>query len=130
MGKRTALVLSALALILLSASLHLTMGAAIQESTNKDEKKTPAKTCLDCHGPYDKIAEATSDFTAASGEKATPHQYVPHAEKKEIPECVECHLPHPIPLEDKSKVVKPTNVDWCYTNCHHAHNLMPCKSCH
>jgi hypothetical protein len=130
MGKTFAPFPAALALILLFFFVCLATGVALQDSPNKEEKKITAKTCLACHGSYDKIAEATADFKAASGETATPHQYVPHAEKKEIPECIECHLPHPVPLEDKSKVVKPTNVDWCYTSCHHAHNLMPCKSCH
>jgi hypothetical protein len=130
MVKRFALFWVAFMLALLPGFSVLTMGAVPQDSAPKEEKKASATTCLGCHGSYDKIAEATAGFKASSGETVTPHQYVPHAEKKEIPECIECHLPHPIPLEDKSKVIKPTNVDWCYSSCHHASNLKPCKDCH
>jgi len=88
--------------------------------------------CLDCHGPYDKLAKETADFTMPSGEVATPHQYVPHDEKVEenIPNCTECHTKHEIPLLDKSTVVKPDNVDYCYQNCHHVNNFQPCSACH
>ena len=120
------------ALILLSAfgAFALASGMAVQESTGESETDAVVKTCLACHGSYDDIATATADFTAASGETVTPHQYVSHEEKKDIPKCTECHVPHEIPLEDVSTVVKPDNVDWCYQNCHHAYNLQPCSTCH
>jgi hypothetical protein len=122
------------------------VGAAAQEDTQATENApttggTPAadaagemkldKTvCLACHGSYDDLAAATADYKAPSGETVTPHQYVPHKEDPEIPECTECHKPHPIPPESKDQVVKPTKIDWCYATCHHMNNLMPCKGCH
>ena len=126
MGRK---ILVVLALLFLFGTFVLTTAAAPQE-VKKIEIKGVAQKCLACHGSYDKIAEATANFKASSGETVTPHQYVPHAEKTDIPDCTECHTPHPVPLEDKSKAVKPDNVDWCYTTCHHASNLQPCKDCH
>jgi hypothetical protein len=89
--------------------------------------------CLACHS-YSKIIEATAGFVAPSGEKSTPHKYVPHDSKKddEIPECANCHTAHaldPLPAKgslDRSKV----NVQWCYTACHHEKDLKSCKQCH
>lgn len=94
------------------------------------EVKLDKTMCLACHGSFDDIAAATADYTAPSGETVTPHQYVPHTENPEIPECTECHKPHPIPLESKDQVVKPEKIDWCYATCHHMNNLMPCSGCH
>lgn len=105
--------------------------SVLQEKSDSGEPKTVAEKCLACHGPYDKLAEKTAGHTTAGGETVTPHQYVPHQDKKDIPECTECHLvQHPVPLKDKSEVVKPNDVGWCYASCHHASNLQPCKNCH
>jgi hypothetical protein len=120
----------------LAALLMLTMGmfavftTAAPQAIGTIETKGVAKKCLACHGSYDKLVEKTATFKTPGGETVTPHQYVPHKEKTDIPDCTECHIEHPIPLEDKSKVVMPKNIDWCYTACHHANNLQPCKSCH
>lgn len=95
-----------------------------------EEIKVDKTMCLACHGSFDDIAAATADYTAPSGETVTPHQYVPHQENPEIPECTECHKPHPIPLESKDQVVKPKKIDWCYASCHHMNNLMACSGCH
>ena len=92
--------------------------------------KVDKTVCLACHGSYDDIAAATADYKAPSGETVTPHQYVPHQENPEIPECTVCHKPHPIPPESQDQVVKPTKIDWCYVSCHHPNNLMPCSGCH
>jgi hypothetical protein len=94
------------------------------------ETKVEKSVCLACHGTFDEIAAATADYVAPSGETVSPHQYVPHAEKKDIPECIECHKPHPIPPESKEEVVKPDNIDWCYNSCHHMRDLQPCGACH
>ena len=115
-------------LLLFGASTFFAV-AALQIPTSI-ETKDVAKKCLACHGDYDKLAEKTSKFKASSGETVTPHRYVPHTEKTEIPDCTECHIAHPVPLEDKSKVVKPQKIDWCYSACHHAGNLQACKNCH
>jgi hypothetical protein len=103
-------------------------GGAPQSDKGKDAKAgTP--NCLACHGPFDKLAAATADYEAPSGEKTSPHKYIPHSDKSALPECTECHRPHPVPLEDKSAVVKAT-VEFCYTNCHHTRNLQACSTCH
>jgi hypothetical protein len=118
------------ALLLLMLGTFAIHTAAAPQAIKTVETKGVAKKCLTCHGSYDALAEKTSKFQASSGETVTPHQYVPHAEKTDIPDCTECHIEHPVPLEDKSKVVKPKNLDWCYSSCHHANNLQPCKTCH
>jgi Zn finger protein HypA/HybF involved in hydrogenase expression len=118
------------ALILVFAAFALTTDTMAQEAAKQAETDEVTQKCLACHGPYDKLAQATADYTAPSGETVTPHQYVPHEEKKDIPKCTECHKPHEIPLQDKSTVVKPGNIDFCYAYCHHAQNLQPCSNCH
>ena len=106
-----------------------TLAVAMQQDISENDK-VDKFACLACHGPFDEIAAATADYTAPSGETVTPHQYIPHAEKQEIPQCVECHVMHPIPFESKGKMVKPDNINFCYANCHHAQNLQPCSACH
>jgi len=131
MKRRIVLCLSVVIAVLMSGTFALPATAESQAEAKKVEAQTVAQKCLACHGPYDKLAEKTAGFKASSGETVTPHQYVPHAEKKEFPECTGCHLvPHPVPLQDKSEVVKPDGVAWCYSSCHHASNLQPCKACH
>jgi cytochrome c553 len=130
MERKTVLFLAVVMLVLLLGTFALLNAAAPQGTAQSTEKKTVAQKCLGCHGSYDKLAEKTANFKASSGETVTPHRYVPHAEKTDIPECTECHEPHPTPLQDKSKVVKPDNITYCYTSCHHANNLQPCKNCH
>ena len=114
---------------LLLGAFALLTAAASQDDDKKVEPKTVAQKCLACHGDYDKLAEKTATFKASDGETAAPHRYIPHEEKKDIPECTECHIPHPVPLTDKSDVVK-ANVNWCYSGCHHASTFKPCKTCH
>jgi len=100
----------------------------------QDDEERPGRvekaTCLGCHGSFDDIAAATADYTAPSGETTTPHRYIPHAEQEFIPECVECHIPHPIPPDYKEPIVKPEKIDYCYASCHHAQDLQPCSACH
>ncbi len=104
--------------------------ADVVPQENSEDAKVEKDMCLACHGSFDEIAAKTADYTAPSGETVTPHRYVPHAEKEFIPECVECHQPHPIPLESKQQVVRPEKIDWCYESCHHAQTLDPCSACH
>ncbi len=125
MNRRFYLITTAVTVAIAFGMLTLATNAAWQDNAKKPSKTT----CLACHGSFDKIATSTADYEAPSGEKTTPHRYIPHAEKKDIPECTECHTPHPVPLQDKAAVVKP-NIDYCYTSCHHAHNLQACSSCH
>jgi hypothetical protein len=124
MGKRY-FIAAALFLVL---GVFSFIGAVAQDA--KEEKKIEKSVCLACHGSYDDIAAATADYVTPSGETVTPHQYIPHKENPEIPECVECHKPHPIPPESKEQVVKPDNIDYCYNSCHHIQNLQPCSTCH
>ena len=109
-------------------TLSLATGAAPQDSAG-EETKAAKPDCLACHGPFDKLAAATAAYETPSGEKTSPHKYIPHADKKDIPDCTECHTPHPVPIQDKTAVVKAT-VDYCYISCHHAHNFQVCSTCH
>lgn len=103
------------------------VGAIAQDETQ--EAKVEKSMCLACHGSFDDIAAATADYKAPSGETGTPHRYISHTEKENIPECVECHVAHPIPPESKDQVVIPEKIDYCYS-CHHMKNLQTCTSCH
>jgi hypothetical protein len=91
------------------------------------------EACLDCHGPFDKLAASTASYAAPSGEKSTPHRYVPHdaKEAKAIPECSNCHQPHSVPPSESDRAAfRRREIDWCYTSCHHDNTLKPCKECH
>src|SRR5450755_3341733 len=96
--------------------------------------KDSKSECLGCHGPFDKLIEASAKYVAASGEKTSPHRYVPHDSKKEedIPECTNCHTAHPVdPLPAKGSIsLAKVGVQWCYDACHHEKNLTSCKKCH
>lgn len=102
--------------------------AAPQEAAKP--KKVEKAVCLACHGPFDDLAAATSDYKAPSGETISPHRYVPHDQDQEIPECTLCHTPHPIPPDPNYKPKNPPKVDWCYATCHHMNDFQPCSSCH
>ena len=89
--------------------------------------------CLHCHGPFDKLIAATASYVAATGEKTSPHRYVPHDSKleKDIPACSQCHTAHPLsPLPAKGSIdLSKVKVEWCFT-CHHEKNFQSCKDCH
>lgn len=91
-------------------------------------------TCLNCHGPFDKIVEASGNYIAPSGEKTSPHRYVPHDSKKngDIPECTNCHTAHSLdPLPTRGSIdISKVGVQWCYESCHHEKNFTSCKECH
>jgi hypothetical protein len=94
----------------------------------------PAQACLDCHGPFDKLIESTAKWQAPSGEKTSPHRYVPHNSKtaEDVPDCTNCHTAHaltPPPTPGSIDVSKVT-VEWCYKTCHHEKDFTPCKKCH
>jgi predicted CXXCH cytochrome family protein len=92
--------------------------------------KVNKDVCLGCHGPFDKLTTAPKTFTDESGDKINPHRYVPHNKQdaKSVPECTNCHTPHPVPLQEKKDVTKP-GIDSCY-GCHHMRDFSDCKSCH
>jgi len=87
-----------------------------------------ASECLSCHGPFDTLAANTGQYLMPSGEKTTPHRYVPH-DGTNVPACSLCHERHDLPFKGNDKAPK-ANVDFCYANCHHTSNFRPCKECH
>jgi hypothetical protein len=95
--------------------------------------KKKERKCLDCHDPFDKLIEASAGYIAPSGEKTSPHRYVPHDSKQpeDIPECIHCHAAHPLsPLPAKGAIdLSKVSVQWCY-DCHHDNTLKSCKECH
>jgi hypothetical protein len=111
-------------------ALSLGLGPGVCGSTAAEVSND---MCLGCHGPFDKLVTVTLSSVAPSGEKISPHYYVPHTlkEAKAIPECSNCHPPHPTPptAADITAMGKPS-VDWCYTTCHHDNNFTPCNKCH
>jgi len=116
---------------LLSLILAMAFGVLHTGADAQEKEKIKKEQCLGCHGSYDKLAEKTANYKADSGETLSPHRYIPHEEKTNIPECTECHTPHSIPLTDKSTVVKPKDLGFCHqTGCHHMPNFQACKSCH
>lgn len=85
--------------------------------------------CLECHGPFEKLASAPSFFVAPSGEKINPHRYVPH-DLKEIPDCVSCHKPHSAtPTAAEIAALPRPNVTSCF-ECHHTKTFQNCQDCH
>jgi hypothetical protein len=89
--------------------------------------------CLNCHGPFDKLAGASANYAAPSGEKIVPHRFVPHNSKdaKAIPGCNNCHEAHPLPpAANALAALSKPDVQWCYTACHHKNNFVLCKDCH
>lgn len=97
------------------------------------DKPTKAE-CLNCHGPFDKLTADTGNYIAPSGEKISPHRFVPHDSKKDedIPECTNCHTAHPLdPLPTHGSIdLSKVDVKWCYETCHHEKNFTSCKQCH
>ena len=113
---------SILALTLLLSGPSPATAASTEAGSSKD-------ACLGCHGPFEKLIAATSDYKMQSGDqeiKSNPHRYVPH-KSKDIPECSNCHKPHPVPLTSTEGLSKP-KAQWCY-GCHHA-GVLECGICH
>ena len=85
--------------------------------------------CLECHGPFEKLASTPPFFVAPSGEKVNPHRYVPH-DLKDIPDCVSCHKPHSAtPTAAEIASLPKPNVTSCF-ECHHTKSLENCQDCH
>jgi hypothetical protein len=107
----------------------LSSAAAPQQPSATKETASPAQGCLKCHGPFEKLASAPPRFIAPSGEKITPHRYVPH-DLKDIPDCVSCHQAHSAnPTAAEIAALPKPNVKTCY-ECHHKENFTLCKACH
>ncbi len=124
--------------IFVITATNSTLGVAPEESSTVLAAQTaekPARTeCLSCHGPFDKLTEVTGNYVAPSGEKISPHRFVPHDSKNDndIPECANCHKAHPLdPLPTHGSIdLSKVEVKWCYETCHHEKNLTSCKQCH
>ena len=121
------------------------------ETPDKDKGKEPASNpatnaptaaptagktedkCLDCHGPFDKLIATSTNYVASSGEKISPHRYVPHDSKlvKDIPDCSHCHTAHSLTsLPAKGSIdLSKVSVEWCF-ECHHEKTFQSCKDCH
>ncbi|HME45699.1 MAG TPA: hypothetical protein VKF36_21590 [Syntrophorhabdales bacterium] len=118
--------------IQLSLFLAGAAGASPSAQPSPPENAASKGTCLGCHGPFDKLV-GSANYQAPSGEKISPHRYVPHnaRETKAIPECSNCHEPHPVPPTTSGLAALPKpEVQWCYTACHHKNTFQPCKDCH
>jgi hypothetical protein len=89
--------------------------------------------CLDCHGPFSALILSSTNYVAPSGEKISPHRYVPHDSKleKDIPDCSHCHTAHSLSsLPAKGSIdLSKVKTEWCFT-CHHEKNFQSCKDCH
>ena len=90
--------------------------------------------CLSCHGPFEKVAQASADYKFFDGSVVNPHTTVeltaskPHVSGKGVVDCVRCHQPHPQPLASVSDVV-PADLTYCF-GCHHQGVFTPCSQCH
>jgi len=114
--------------IVLVSGLVTFVGAIPQDDS--PAPKAGKDLCLACHGSFDDIAAATTNFVLSNGATISPHHYIPYGDERIIPECVSCHEPHPIPLESKEQAKRPDNIEWCYTTCHHNYLLQSCNNCH
>jgi hypothetical protein len=124
--------------IFVAAETRSTLNTAPQAGSTvlaaqADAKPSQAE-CLSCHGPFDKLTSVTDKYTAPSGEKISPHRFVPHDSTKDedVPECTNCHTAHPLdPLPTHGSVdLSKVDVKWCYETCHHEKNFTSCKQCH
>jgi len=103
--------------------------AGPQSSSASGATGSTSAACLECHGPFEKLASAPPFFVAPSGEKINPHRYVPH-DLKEIPDCVSCHKPHSAtPSAAEIAALPKPNVTSCF-ECHHTKTFQNCRDCH
>ena len=121
--------------IALSVSIGVWVLAAQNAAPAPAPAPKPAQNeCLQCHGPFTKVIEASAKYVTPSGEKANPHRFVPHDSKKDedAPDCDHCHKAHPLdPLPTKGSIdLSKVDVKWCYEACHHEKNFTSCKQCH
>ena len=91
-------------------------------------EKAQTEFCLRCHGPFDALMKRTVAYVTDQGEKVNPHVYVPHQAGK-ITACGECHKVHALPVIQANSIEK-TNLQYCYSACHHENDFTPCTQCH
>ena len=104
-----------------AASAEAVSGASVEEGP-KD-----TAYCLKCHGPFEKLIDATKDYVSQFDEHINPHQFVPH-DSKSVPDCASCHEAHPIPIKAGSAPASP-ELTYCYS-CHHTQTFETCAQCH
>ena len=106
-------------------------GFAFAEGTPPAPEASPGdqtNTCLLCHGPFEKLVEATKGYTWPNGDITSPHKYEPHKSKDKI-DCINCHKPHPLPpSESDIKAMADPDPSYCYS-CHHT-GVLSCGTCH
>ncbi|MDA8125613.1 MAG: cytochrome c3 family protein [Deltaproteobacteria bacterium] len=108
--------------------LAFSLSAAFSSAQTAPGTKDTTKTCLSCHGPYDKLRAAGSNYVWPKGEKHSPHMYVRH-NTKDIPECINCHKVHAMPPTPAgTAAMGKANPEYCFT-CHHTKELT-CGTCH
>lgn len=116
-------------------SAQPTLSIAMKATVAAENAQKVTATCLGCHGPYEKIVAASQDFVTEKGEKVNPHTTVDkeilkvHESGVGILNCTTCHKPHPQPFTTIADVA-PSNVEYCYLQCHHQDNFKPCSECH
>lgn len=119
-------------MVFTSTTLVHAAAAAPSVQSSSPPAASSKGACLNCHGPFDTLVP-NAKYVAPSGEKISPHRYVPHSAKevKAIPECNNCHETHPVPPSPTSGAALPKpDVQWCYTACHHKNTFQLCKECH
>lgn len=121
---------------LLMAAAVILAGAAFAAQAEEVAPKE-AQQCLACHGgSYEALRSQTKDWTDEFGDKVQPHQYLdsesanPHQGRQIVPNCLNCHEKHEIPLANGKKP-KQATFSTCY-GCHHMENFQKCSSagCH
>jgi hypothetical protein len=103
-----------------------------------------ATDCLSpsCHGSFEKVEQASSNYVTPSGIAVDPHRTVdtqsmatawdnPHLTGKDIIQCSTCHKNLPPMPPASADAVPNANIDYCY-GCHHTKTFESCKSssCH
>jgi hypothetical protein len=79
--------------------------------------------------------QASANYKTEDGIAVNPHTFIdtsdpkPHSTGKGIPDCTNCHKPHPLPPPPAAQIPK-GDVEYCFSACHHQRNFTPCSQCH
>lgn len=136
---------SLLLIIALASFAYAQSPAKSKQTSAPTAKQLPAvpvtkavtnEYCLGCHGPYEKVFNASANYTFYDGSKINPHITVdpaaskPHASGKGILECAKCHELHPIPITPTAaKNLPRAELKYCF-GCHHTGGFTSCNKCH
>jgi hypothetical protein len=106
-------------------------------ATTAAAAETPAAgaaVCLACH-QWPAVMQASANYKTEDGIAVNPHTFIdtsdpkPHSTGKGIPDCTNCHKPHPLPPPPAAQIPK-GDVEYCFSACHHQRNFTPCSQCH